>query len=149
MDNVNTVSERPDLKISRRDFLSLAWKVSLSLSALLGLDGVLRFLSYQAEPPRQTKFELGPIQDFPPGSRTVIPEAQAILLNESDVFVALSLVCPHLGCVVEENEGGFACPCHGSRFGKDGQLVRGPSADPLKKLHVETTPEGKLILQSS
>ena len=133
-------------KISRRDFLSLAWKLSLGFSALLGLDGLYRFFGFQAEPSRQTKFELGPEANFPPGSRTVIPEAQAILLNNPDGFAALSLVCPHLGCLVEEKQGGFACPCPGSRFGPDGELVRGPAAGPMKPLRLETAPEGDLIL---
>ena len=149
MGKVALTSENPGGKISRRDFLSIVWKLSLSMSALLGLDGILRFLSFQAEPPRQTKFDLGPEKDFPPGSRTVIPEAGAILLHNSDGFTALSLVCPHLGCIVEEKAGGFACPCHGSRFDKNGALVRGPAAVSMKTLRVEMTPEGNLILQTN
>ena len=142
-------SGNQDPKLSRRDFLSLAWKLSLALSALLGLDGIFHFLGFQAEPPRQTKFDLGPEKNFPPGSRTVIPEAGAILLHNLDGFTALSLLCPHLGCIVEEKAGGFACPCHGSRFDKDGALVRGPAPNSLKTLQLETTPEGNLILQTN
>ena len=37
--------------------------------------------------------------------------------------------CGHLGCKMEFNEvtGEWECPCHGSRFEKDGKLIDGPS----------------------
>ena len=48
----------------------------------------------------------------------------------------LSLVCPHAGCIVEEDKEKkeFVCPCHGSRFAlKDGKLLEGPAETGLKK----------------
>lgn len=37
--------------------------------------------------------------------------------------------CPHLGCALKWNraEHTWDCPCHGSRFEKDGSLIDGPS----------------------
>ena len=37
--------------------------------------------------------------------------------------------CPHMGCRLEWNpeEESYDCPCHGSRFGRKGQLVDGPA----------------------
>lgn len=37
--------------------------------------------------------------------------------------------CPHMGCRLEWNpeEESYDCPCHGSRFDRDGQLVDGPA----------------------
>ena len=37
--------------------------------------------------------------------------------------------CPHLGCELSWNpdEASWDCPCHGSRFGRDGQLLDGPA----------------------
>ena len=42
--------------------------------------------------------------------------------------------CPHLGCALKYNkqEHTWDCPCHGSRFKKDGTLLNGPSTDDLK-----------------
>ncbi|MGM9521683.1 MAG: FAD-dependent oxidoreductase [Oscillospiraceae bacterium] len=37
--------------------------------------------------------------------------------------------CPHMGCALKKNvcEGTWDCPCHGSRFNKDGGLINGPA----------------------
>ena len=43
--------------------------------------------------------------------------------------------CPHLGCALKWNpaERTWDCPCHGSRFTHDGQLIDNPATDDLKK----------------
>lgn len=44
--------------------------------------------------------------------------------------------CPHLGCALKWNkeEHTWDCPCHGSRFTKDGELIDNPATDDIKKL---------------
>ena len=41
--------------------------------------------------------------------------------------------CPHLGCALKWNpqEHSWDCPCHGSRFGENGQLLDNPATGPL------------------
>ena len=63
-------------RLSRRDFLKLARTVLLTASGLLGLGGLLRFLSYQSQPPAPTEFDLGPASDYAPGSRTILPRCR-------------------------------------------------------------------------
>ncbi|MGH4031139.1 FAD-dependent oxidoreductase [Actinomycetota bacterium Odt1-20B] len=48
---------------------------------------------------------------------------------------AVSASCTHLGCLVAFNraEQAWECPCHGSRFTPDGQILQGPAVRPLKK----------------
>jgi glycine/D-amino acid oxidase-like deaminating enzyme/nitrite reductase/ring-hydroxylating ferredoxin subunit len=48
----------------------------------------------------------------------------------------VSARCTHLGCLVAFNnaERSWDCPCHGSRFGVDGSVLRGPAVRPLRKL---------------
>lgn len=132
--------------ISRRDFLGLAGKTLLALSGVLGLGGLLHFLSFQPDPPPKTKFDLGPASQYPLGSRTVITEASAILLSTAGGFSAYSLVCPHLGCTIEVETDAYACPCHGSRFDFTGEIINGPAKQPLRQLRLEETEAGELIL---
>ena len=42
--------------------------------------------------------------------------------------------CPHLGCALKYNraEHTWDCPCHGSRFTEDGQLIDNPATDDKK-----------------
>lgn len=42
--------------------------------------------------------------------------------------------CPHLGCALKWNpqEHSWDCPCHGSRFAENGELIDNPATDDLK-----------------
>lgn len=135
--------------ISRRDFLKLSAQGLLGLSGILGLGGLIRFLSFEPDPPPPQRFEVGLSSSYPVGSRTVLTAIPAILIHAEAGFRALSLTCPHLGCTVEAKPDEFVCPCHGSRYDKDGGLLEGPATRGLKPLRVETTPDGKLILYKS
>lgn len=133
-------------ELSRRDFLKLVRNGFLYLSGALALGGLLRYLDYDANPAPPTEFDLGHVSKYPLNSRTVISEPPAMLIHTEKGFLALSLVCTHLGCTVEKKHQGFACPCHGSRYDEDGQVTHGPAEKPLKSLRVEVTAEDNLKL---
>jgi Rieske Fe-S protein len=67
-------------------------------------------------------------------------------LHTNEGFFALSLVCTHLGCTVESKESGFTCPCHGSKYDAEGNVLNGPAQKKLNALRVEVTMDGNLIL---
>ena len=134
---------------SRRNFLKTAGQGLLAASGVLGLGILARFLSYPAEAPAPTEFDLGPAADYAPGSQTLLPQVPAMLVRSDTGFTALSLTCTHLGCTLEAGLDGYACPCHGSHFDARGQVVRGPASKPLAALRVETTPDGNLKLYTT
>ena len=132
--------------MSRSDFLKMTTTGLLGAAGLLGLGGLLRFLDYQAEPPRKTVIDVGAASQYPPGSRTTLPQIPALLISGTDGFTALSLVCTHLGCTVEPAENGFRCPCHGSRYDAQGNVQKGPARQALKRLKVEVSAQGRVLV---
>ena len=54
--------------------------------------------------------------------------------DEAGILHTLSARCTHLGCLVTWNtaERSWDCPCHGSRFDVEGQVVQGPAVRPLE-----------------
>ena len=131
---------------SRRDFLRLANRTLLVASSALGLGAILRFLGYQTGSNGPATVDIGLAADYPLGSRTQLPDIPAILIHDENGFSALSLTCTHLGCTTKQGEDGFTCPCHGSRFGENGEVLHGPAKEPLDKLHVEISTDGRLLL---
>ncbi len=70
----------------------------------------------------------GEALDFtsPTGARVVVARQGAGTTAED--FLALSSVCPHLGCQVhwESQNDRFFCPCHNGAFDREGKPVSGP-----------------------
>lgn len=59
-----------------------------------------------------------------------------LVRRQADRVEAWSATCPHLGCAIEQARGGFACPCHRSRFDDHGRRVDGPSPRGMDRLEV-------------
>jgi Rieske Fe-S protein len=64
----------------------------------------------------------------PVGAKVVI--ARQSPGDHHEAFVALSSVCPHLGCQVhwEPHNDRFFCPCHNGAFDPQGRPTEGPPA---------------------
>ncbi len=60
----------------------------------------------------------------------------AVYKSEDGEVIERSAVCTHLGCVVHWNgfEKCWDCPCHGSQFAPDGQVLNGPAVKPLAEV---------------
>ncbi len=77
-----------------------------------------------------------PIEDLEPGEGAIVSGPEGKVAGYRDPaggLHAVSTRCTHLGCQVRWNaaETTWDCPCHGSRFDVDGDVLNGPAVDPL------------------
>jgi len=82
--------------------------------------------------------EIRSIESVKPGEGVVTKidgERFAIYRDLNGKVTALTAVCPHMGCIVHWNsaETTWDCPCHGSRFKTNGEVIAGPAESPLEK----------------
>lgn len=63
----------------------------------------------------------------------------AVYKDKSGKLITVSAVCTHLGCIVGWNDGDktWDCPCHGSRFNKEGKVIHGPAVKDLPKIELD------------
>jgi nitrite reductase/ring-hydroxylating ferredoxin subunit len=141
--------ERRDSRFSRRRFLEAAWKLPFLVSGAAVLGGIVRFLSFETEAPAPTRFALGPASQIEVGSLAAFPAARVVIFRDALGYFARSTLCPHLGCTVEPLSQGFQCPCHGSRFGPQGQLVNGPAPKALRAVQLELDESGALVVDTA
>jgi 3-phenylpropionate/trans-cinnamate dioxygenase ferredoxin reductase component len=87
------------------------------------------------------------VDDLAPGHGGVIDlEGQrlAVFKDEEGYLHALSPRCTHMGCTVDWNdvERTWDCPCHGSRYSVEGEVLQGPAAKALPVVHVKGAHKG-------
>jgi cytochrome b6-f complex iron-sulfur subunit len=110
------------------------------------------------EPPSQ--FKAGYPGDYQPGtvSDRWLKEHQVFMVREviagpppEDVIYALSAVCTHLGCLTRywPAEELFKCPCHGSNFSVQGDVVAGPAPVPLYRLALSLGDDGQIVVDKA
>ena len=79
--------------------------------------------------------------------------SNVVVGRDSNGFYAMSAICTHAGCVLEDNAGtiatGLTCLCHGSTFDGDGKVTRGPARSPLQHYEVTIASDGAIIVDGS
>jgi cytochrome b6-f complex iron-sulfur subunit len=155
--------------LSRREFLYYLWGTSLAVY-LAGTAGALLFYAI----PRFEEGQFGgvitvPLDDVPaPGSQPAeFAEGRFWLVNlssqdatdprgasqpgEAPGVKALYKVCVHLGCLYrwEPTNDRFECPCHGSKYLKDGEKIDGPATRDLDVFVIEAVDaEGNVLART-
>lgn len=78
------------------------------------------------------------LQEIKPGEGKTLEidqEKVAAFRDEEGKLHVVSSVCTHMGCIVHFNnaEKSWDCPCHGSRFSVEGEVLEGPAYSNLAK----------------
>jgi cytochrome b6-f complex iron-sulfur subunit len=142
-------ADTPDM--SRRQFF-----VKAGLGSLVVAGAGTALFAYQYLSPN-VLYEPSPVVNagkpdhYPPDSVTLDPATAIYVVRASEGFYALSAVCTHLGCLTayRPEQGIIACPCHGSKFRRDGTKIEGPAPKPLPWLRVWMSDEGDLMVDRS
>ncbi|HKO03351.1 MAG TPA: Rieske 2Fe-2S domain-containing protein [Candidatus Acidoferrales bacterium] len=143
-------SPEPDKKegLARRDFLN---EVTFGALGVAGLGSAVVTYQYFSpnvlfEPP--TRFRAGRPDQYPVDSPIFLQDQQVYIVRTKDGFYAVSAICTHLGCITqwkpEANQ--IACPCHGSKFERDGKKIEGPAPLPLPHFLITLSPDGELVV---
>jgi Rieske Fe-S protein len=83
--------------------------------------------------------EVSSFDELKPGDGAIVRDGLskvAAYRDASGVLHKRSAVCSHLGCHIHWNstETCWDCPCHGSQFGIDGEVLHGPAIADLAKI---------------
>jgi len=132
---------------TRRDFLGLAAVWSTVGACLAAAIGAMRLPMPAVFPESNSKVKLGPPDQFKPGAPTHRPDLSLWVFRDQEGFYAISTICTHLGCLAARAEdGSFNCPCHGSKFAANGNVLGGPAPKGLNWLAMNVAADGQLVV---
>lgn len=148
---------------SRRRFFH--W-VTVAAAAVVGVGLAVPLIGSLISPAftrrRRTWVDVGPVDELPAGRPAQLDHVTtvrdgwleatshkavwAVKQPEGDVTV-FSPICTHLGCGYrwDDTERKFLCPCHGSSFDVNGQVLGGPAPRPLDRLPAKVE-AGRLLV---
>jgi cytochrome b6-f complex iron-sulfur subunit len=149
----DTPEQKAKKAMNRREFLTYAWGATLGLLALQAGVGIFYFMYPRFKAGEfGGKFFLGPVEDLPPTDAAPIAETAGKfwLVNTTDEGPkALYMVCTHLGCLYKwaQSNNRFECPCHGSKFSREGFYIEGPAGRSLDTFEL-TEEEGQVVVNT-
>ena len=133
---------------SRRVFLNEVAAGALGIAGLGSMVFTVKYLSPNVlfEPP--TSFRVGTPDDYPVNSVTYYADQKVYLVRTVNGFFAMSAVCTHLGCITQWHPEAnlIECPCHGSRYKRNGTVVHGPAPRALPHFSLRLMPDGTLMV---
>jgi len=123
--------------VTRRNFIQIAL-------AALGATWLGLLVQSWLFPPQSSTQEANPVElslsEVPVGgTKTFAYGGSPVMVsNTAEGMRAYSLICTHLGCVVQwqVDQKEFYCPCHEGRFDQFGEVIAGPPPVPLEQIPV-------------
>ena len=73
-----------------------------------------------------------------------------IVISAEEKPKVLSSYCTHLGCKIDKFENGrLICPCHGSEYNLNGEVLKGPAHKSLEMITFRISENGESLLIST
>jgi cytochrome b6-f complex iron-sulfur subunit len=146
-----TTLPETEQEISRRAFFAKLGLRSLGVAAVGTLTFYYQYLSpnvlFEASP----VVNAGKAENYPLDSVTLDAATGIYLIHVGEGFFSLNAVCTHLGCLTtwKPDLGIIACPCHGSKFSREGQKLAGPAPKPLPWLKTWMSDDANILVDRS
>lgn len=139
------MDQQQNQKIPRRNFFRILFGSVIGLAGLTTIPFIVSSFN-----PRKViqnrRIPIGKPSDYPMNQMTFLSPHKLYILRDHAGMAAISAICTHLGCVVDKEDTGFICPCHGSSYKPDGQVVTGPAPRNLPWYQVLSMPDETLIV---
>lgn len=134
--------------LDRRQFFIKVGLGSVALAAVGTGAFAYQFLSPNVLYEPSPVVNAGKPDRYPADSVTLDPQTGIFVVNSPQGFFALQATCTHLGCLTawKPELGIIACPCHGSKFKRDGTKIEGPAPRPLPWLRMWLSDDGDLMV---
>jgi cytochrome b6-f complex iron-sulfur subunit len=135
--------------LTRRYFLEVIGIGSILVTVAGGAVLSAQYLSPNVllEPP--LKFKAGSVEDYPDESVTLITDEKAYIVRAKEgYFYSMSAICTHLGCITawDPVAGRIKCPCHGSQYDREGNVLAGPAPQPLPHFAISLGDRDQLVV---
>ena len=139
-------TKRPSVFLTRRKFIQFgaasigaAWVGTLAQNQLFPSESGVQ----TANPVEIPLAEL-PVGGFKQITYAGVP---VLVVRTAESIKAFSLICTHLGCTLQWQEGKkeFYCPCHDGRFDRFGEVMAGPPPLPLEQYAIQVDGEKVII----
>jgi Rieske Fe-S protein len=124
--------------MNRKDFLkTLAWLITLPYLLFAGL--MIR-KHRQISSTRIIRLKA-------PNMDGIFFHDEVILIQKDHKIKIVTSKCTHLGCRINKIENGqLVCPCHGSSFGENGEVISGPATTALTQLYYKQDPKSNELI---
>ncbi len=152
MDDKEEKHSKEENAMSRRYFLEIVGGGAVLTAAVGSAVVIGQYLSPNVLREPALRFKAGLIENFSADSITLDKEQKVFIVRGKEgYFYAMSAVCTHLGCIAnwKPEDGVVACPCHGSKFNKEGNVVDGPAPRSLPRFSVTLDEQGQLVVDKS
>jgi cytochrome b6-f complex iron-sulfur subunit len=138
MTTTSTPSSKSSAFVPRRQFIQLG--LLTVGAAWLGTWLQTRLFPSTNTSPEATPVSF-PLSELPVGGTKAITYGgvSVLVLRTPESLRAFSLVCTHLGCLVQwqMDKKEFYCPCHDGRYDEFGDVLAGPPPIPLEQYPVQ------------
>ena len=138
-------------QFGRREFFLKLGLGSLGIAAAGTAVFAYQFLSPNVLYEPSPVVNAGKPESYPLDSVTLDVNSGIFIIHSKEGFFSLSAVCTHLGCLTawKPELGIIACPCHGSKFHREGDKIEGPAPKPLPWFRMWVSDEGDLMVDRS